>query len=230
MTNSKISFDYVKCSTRIRSLRVDRKESHAKLGETVGVSEQTLKNYDQAAIYNGVSTGQDRVTKIAGMSINTLCSLADHFGVSTDYLLGRTDIPTCDVDIQTACKTTGLSEKAVEAIAKHRDIQEALNDFLPAFGSGFCWELLNVKSTTQKAAESFDSLKAEFAKQGFTIRTLFESLSKITDSINLSLFSFEKYCRHLPQIYGSDTLENEIESFTVDAFNRLGGVDDGKRS
>ena len=59
----------------------------------------------------------DRVKKIAGMSINNLCKLADHFGVSTDYLLGRTDVPAVEPDMQTAIKTTGLTEKAIRSIS-----------------------------------------------------------------------------------------------------------------
>lgn len=113
MTDDRIKFDYVLCSSRIRELREAKKESHATLGNAVSINEQTLKNYEQAALYKGQSTGKDRVTKIAGMSINNLCKLADHFGVSTDYLLGRSDIQTADADIQAACKTTGLTEKAI---------------------------------------------------------------------------------------------------------------------
>jgi transcriptional regulator with XRE-family HTH domain len=88
MTAEKIAFDFIKCSSRIRSLRQAKGESHASLADSIGVSEQLLKNYEQAAIHG--SEGGYRVTTVAGMSINTLCRLADHFGVTTDYLLGRT--------------------------------------------------------------------------------------------------------------------------------------------
>ncbi|MBQ8613119.1 MAG: hypothetical protein IJ416_02745 [Ruminiclostridium sp.] len=40
-------------------------------------------------------------------------ALADYFGVSTDYLLGRTENPSVEEDIQIACKVTGLSEKSI---------------------------------------------------------------------------------------------------------------------
>lgn len=45
-----------------------------------------------------------------------ISALADYFGVSTDYLLGRTDIETPNSDIQTICEYTGLDEKAVEKL------------------------------------------------------------------------------------------------------------------
>lgn len=117
MTDDRIKFDYVRCSETIRDLREAKKESHATLGNAVSISEQTLKNYEQAALYKGQSTGKDRVTKIAGMNINNLCKLADHFGVSTDYLLGRTKIQTVDADVHAACITTGLSDSSVEFLA-----------------------------------------------------------------------------------------------------------------
>jgi len=124
MTDDRIKFDYVRCSETIRDLREAKKESHASLGNAVSISEQALKNYEQAALYKGQSTGKDRVTKIAGMNINNLCKLADHFGVSTDYLLGRSGIQTADANIQAACKTTGLTEKAIKVI-KEQDIMES---------------------------------------------------------------------------------------------------------
>ena len=113
-SSDSIRFPFVECSERLRRLRENRKETYASLGQAIGVSEQTLKNYEQAAIHGGRSTGQDRVTKIAGMSINTLCLLADHFGVSTDYLLGLTEHPTVSEDMKTALKVTGLSERAIK--------------------------------------------------------------------------------------------------------------------
>lgn len=135
MTDDRIKFDYVLCSERIRELREAKKESHATLGNAVSINEQTLKNYEQAALYKGQSTGKDRVTKIAGMNINNLCKLADHFGVSTDYLLGRTNIQTADADIQASCKTTGLSEEALETVVALGDEEkEVLSKLIGAEG------------------------------------------------------------------------------------------------
>ena len=44
----------------------------------------------------------------------TVKKLAQHYGVSTDYLLGLTDTPSTKEDIQAACKTTGLSTSVIE--------------------------------------------------------------------------------------------------------------------
>lgn len=48
--------------------------------------------------------------------IETLLDMANYFGVSVDYLLGRTEIKSPSADVQTAVKITGLSEEAVNIL------------------------------------------------------------------------------------------------------------------
>lgn len=62
---------------RLRRLRTERMLTQAALGEELGLSESTVCLYERG----------DREP-----SFNTLCRLADFFGVTTDYLLGRSDI------------------------------------------------------------------------------------------------------------------------------------------
>lgn len=45
-----------------------------------------------------------------------IIKISDFFGVSADYLLGLSDTPTTDKDIQFICEYTGLSEKSVEKL------------------------------------------------------------------------------------------------------------------
>lgn len=45
-------------------------------------------------------------------NIDQLLLIADYFGTSVDYLLGRTDIESTDPHIQTMCSYTGLSDEA----------------------------------------------------------------------------------------------------------------------
>lgn len=45
--------------------------------------------------------------------------IADYFNISSDYLLGRTDIKTTVPEIQSAVKYVGLSETSLKAFASH---------------------------------------------------------------------------------------------------------------
>lgn len=114
--------DGVKVSGRLRELRTEydngKPISHAKLAEKlqekyhVKISEQTLKDYERAAI-NGTTQNTTKGNAICGMRIEYLDMFADFYGVSTDYILGKSDIKTPDVNAQAAIDYTGLSEGAV---------------------------------------------------------------------------------------------------------------------
>lgn len=52
------------------------------------------------------------------MSLTELKAYHKFFNVSFEYLLGETDISSANEDIQTACKVTGLSEKAIHKLMK----------------------------------------------------------------------------------------------------------------
>lgn len=52
------------------------------------------------------------------MSHETLIKYADFFGVSTDFLLGRTNVKSPNAKIRGICNRLGLSEEAVLAICR----------------------------------------------------------------------------------------------------------------
>lgn len=68
-------------ANRIRELRKSRKITMKKLGELLGYSEVCVSQYE---------TGKRQPNNEA------LFKFADFFGVSVDYLLGRTDIPNME--------------------------------------------------------------------------------------------------------------------------------------
>ena len=63
-------------SERLRELRAEHKETQVRVAEAVGMTSRQ---------YQGLEAG----TSVP--NFHNLCALADHFGVSLDYLAGRTD-------------------------------------------------------------------------------------------------------------------------------------------
>lgn len=118
--------DIVKCSKRLRDLRTQRGLSHAKLATKINVSEQVLKNYEQAYLNNGIATDSpsDKTKAIAGMSIKTLYQLARYFNVSADYLLGLSPTPSTDKELSSVCKYIGLSETATSKLHQFNTIKK----------------------------------------------------------------------------------------------------------
>lgn len=65
--------DYVK---RIRDLREDSDKTQTEIAEHLGISQTMYARYERGA---------------NELPIRHLIKLADYYGVSTDYILGRTD-------------------------------------------------------------------------------------------------------------------------------------------
>ena len=63
---------------RIRALRRERGMTQEALGKIIGVKRDSISVYEAGRHYP---------------EVRNLMILADYFGVSTDYLLGRTDNP-----------------------------------------------------------------------------------------------------------------------------------------
>lgn len=59
--------------------------------------------------------------------IDVLLKIADYYGVSADYLLGRTNAETTDRDLRFVCEYTGLSENTVTTLSELHDPLNVLN-------------------------------------------------------------------------------------------------------
>lgn len=77
----------------IRRLRQERGLNQEELGHRVGASKQSVSNWENGNI---------------APSIDLLIRLADFFGVSTDYLLGRQNQRTLDVEGLSNIQTTHI--------------------------------------------------------------------------------------------------------------------------
>jgi len=83
---------------RIKNLRQSKELNQVQLAERLGVKKQSISNWENDNIMP---------------SIDMLVKIADFFGVSTDYLLGR-DAPTTGAP--QVLDVTGLTPRQVEHI------------------------------------------------------------------------------------------------------------------
>lgn len=79
---------------------------------------QLVGDSTQQEIADKIGVSRQNVGKwLAGNTtpdIATLCKIADAYDVSTDYLLGRTEVKTAETELKAICDYTGLSEQTVE--------------------------------------------------------------------------------------------------------------------
>lgn len=87
---------------RLKTLRKERGITQQQLADGVGISKGGLSYYENAG---------------RTPDISILERFADYFGVTTDYLLGRTNAQTQKAKLQAVCNHTGLSDKAVNLLS-----------------------------------------------------------------------------------------------------------------
>lgn len=97
----------------LRNLLEETESKQQDVADNIGVSRQALNKW-----VNGETVPD----------IFSAAKLADYFNVSTDYMTGRTDIKSKNEDIQTVCKVTGLSEKAISELNYFKDIPKIKNE------------------------------------------------------------------------------------------------------
>lgn len=89
-------------------------------------------NETQQEVANRVGVSRQNVGKwLSGETtpdINTLGKIADAYGVSTDYLLGRTSVKSTDIELKAVCEYIGLSENAVTKIRSviNKDVKSSV--------------------------------------------------------------------------------------------------------
>ncbi|MDE5994781.1 MAG: helix-turn-helix domain-containing protein, partial [Oscillospiraceae bacterium] len=97
---------------RLKLLRAQKGISQEALAKKLGISKGSLGFYE---------------TCKNTPDIEVLNAVSNFFNVSLDYLLGYTENPTNDTDLQAVCNYTDLSEKAVKSLLMAKNIG---NDWL----------------------------------------------------------------------------------------------------
>ena len=115
----------MKLGDKIKTLRAEKGIERAELAETLGITYHALSKYE---------------TNEREPDYETVKKLADYFGVTTDYLLGRTLIPYIEIEIdgvETLEDARALGKKIGEEIAALVNskglTEEQARDVLQAF-------------------------------------------------------------------------------------------------
>lgn len=93
--------------------------------------------------------------------IEVLVRLADYYGVSTDYLLGLSDVSTTDKDIKFICNYTGLSETSVKILNSANDLfkleyMQVINFLIEEIGLSYANETIEInENVIGKIADYF---------------------------------------------------------------------------
>ncbi|MDL2280825.1 helix-turn-helix transcriptional regulator [Selenomonadales bacterium OttesenSCG-928-I06] len=117
-------------AVRLKELRIERGFSHEKLAKelrnkyNIKISVAVLKNYEVTEkLHSKFETG-------FGMNIRYLYMFADFYGVSTEYLLGKIDVKTPNIDILAIMEKIELSADAFKNLFEYNS-----PDFKPKFES-----------------------------------------------------------------------------------------------
>ena len=138
---------------KLRERMRECSENQSSLAQKIGVQRQTISLY---------TTGQSKP------DTEKLSKIAQALNVSSDWLLGLSDVKTPDVSVKAICEKTGLSEKAVTSIMKIKGLADiggfigvneltGINDFLSTDNFIFCaGEYAKAKRCVLSQLESFD--------------------------------------------------------------------------
>lgn len=88
--------------------------------------------------------------------------MADYFGVTTDYLLGRTEVKSADYDAQKFCESTGLSEVVFEYLCSKKSLLEI--EMLNAFFEDNDREFFDFGYSMLRKYETYAFRKAAYIK------------------------------------------------------------------
>ena len=100
---------------RLRFLRTQRGESLEKIAKYLNVTMQTISNYE---------------TEKRDMTPDTIIKLAEYFGVTTDYLLGKSDIKNPEKEEYSYAyhkETEGLTDEEIsDALRFYKEMKNRM--------------------------------------------------------------------------------------------------------
>lgn len=135
MDKQRVSFTL---GSRLEELRKSKGLTHVALAKQLKEAYGIEVSRDSLMAYEISSEFRAKASKLPnlGMRIEYLYCLADFYGVSLDYLLGKTDVMTPDIKIRDACELTGLSSDTISLLHAYSGCSSektTLSSFLTRF-------------------------------------------------------------------------------------------------
>lgn len=155
------------------NLRVLMKENgttQRELGEAIGVRPQTISLY---------CVGQS-LPDVEGMA-----KICKYFNVSSDWLIGVTDVRSADITARAACEYTGLTEDAVEKLHSYKDIKKESDEWPDITG------ILSAFITTETLLSFADHLDESMQTRKSAIETLEDILIKNNDDMRWTIYNLQ---------------------------------------
>lgn len=128
---------------RLKSLRNAAKLNQTELGEKLNCQRTRIADLER-----GKSTP----------TIEDITILCKTFNVSSDYLLGLSDIQTTNVELKEVCEYTGLTEDALKVLkhlTKNTEYKDLINFIIPH--NNFLYVLLQLFLYVEKMKSAVDS-------------------------------------------------------------------------
>lgn len=209
-----------KVSKRIVELREAKGETQQELADAIGITRQSLSRYEIAA---------------RTINVDVLGALAQHFNVTTDYLLGLSDVKSTEQDMKIACELTGLSEEAIYSlyeITKGEDrtlyssnILSFLNYIIVKHDISNLSERVSdiVKLKKEEIMlEKYTQLSADERKNTGRTMNAYEvgnvfALSNKNEEIDIAIFRLSKYMSNLIENIAEYELKHNVQEDTANA-------------
>ena len=162
-----------------------------RLSDLIEEKRKEGKTFKDIAAESGVPTGSlSKYQNDAGEpGINSLVKLAEYFNVSTDYILGISDIASGNADDMAIEKRLGLNSKSISELSLFIDEEDGDSTFINKLSEAGFWEIVG---------------KIEYSYVKYT-RAMMDELVKFEDKPEQRLLYTIKHADYQP-VKNKDTL------------------------
>jgi len=117
---------------RLRKLRLAKGLAQKEVAERLGINEKSYTVWEVGRRKKSHKEGEATRPEKEAVDISNahLCALADLYGVSVDYILGRTDYKT--INGADVARITGLSDPAIKVLQNYKKPEDSVIDIINA--------------------------------------------------------------------------------------------------